>query len=194
MKVKEICTRTVRTCTPETKLSEAGWSMWEGDCGILPVVDEDGKIVGVITDRDICMSASTKYRPAAEIAVRDAFSGKVLTCGGNDDVRDALKTMRQAGIRRIPVVDAQGKLEGILSLNDVALASQDERAAKPTDATYEDLALAMKAICGRRLAAKAREALAAQAAAGGGTPVHRLTYSPSMSSETLQDVMRVDRP
>ena len=180
MKVKEICTRTVRTCTPDTRLSEAGWSMWESDCGILPVVDEAGKVVGVITDRDICMSTSTKYLPAAEIAVREAFSGKVLTCGSNDDVRDALKTMRQAGIRRIPVVDAQEKLEGILSLNDVALASQSDRPANLADLTYEDVALAMKAICGRRAAAKAKAATPVEAGTVAGAQVPLLSYHPQV--------------
>ena len=171
MKVKEICTRKVRTCTPETRLSEAGWSMWEGDCGILPVLDEAGKVLGVLTDRDICMSVSTKYRPAAEIAVREAFSGNVLTCGPQDELRDALRIMRQAGIRRLPVVNRQGALEGVLSLNDVALASQSDRQAKPTDVTYEDLALAMKSICARRSAAKApADPSGLGAAAGTPTP------------------------
>jgi len=173
MKVKEICTRAVKTCTRDTRLSDAGWAMWEGDCGILPVVDEAGKVVGIITDRDICMSTSTKYRPAAEIAVGEAFSDKVLTCRGHDDVRDALKIMRQAGIRRIPVVDAQGKLEGILSLNDVALASQPDQPPQLTDVTYEDVALALKAICGRHGGARAKEA----GIAAGATI--RLTYNPS---------------
>jgi len=154
VKVNEICTRNVRTCTPETRLSEAGWSMWEGDCGILPVVDEAGKVLGVLTDRDICMSVSTKYRPAVEIAVREAFSGNVVTCGPQDEVRDALTIMRQAGIRRLPVVNRQGTLEGILSLNDVALASRSDRQAQPTDVAYEDLVLALKSIGARRSAAK----------------------------------------
>jgi CBS domain-containing protein len=177
MKVKEICTQAVKTCTPDTRLSDAGWAMWEGDCGILPVVDDTGKVVGVITDRDICMSASTKYRPAAEIAVREAFSGNLLTCSANDDVRTALKIMRQAGIRRIPVVDAKGKLEGILSLNDIALASQSDRSAQLADVTYEDVALAMKAICGRHGGAKAKDAGIA-----GGAAILRLTYTPSIVS------------
>jgi len=154
VKVNEVCTRNVRTCTPETRLSEAGWSMWEGDCGILPVLDGAGKLLGVLTDRDLCLSVSTKSRPAAEIAVREAFSGNVLTCGTQDEVRDALRIMRQAGVRRLPVVDRQGTLEGILSLDDVALASQADRQAKPTDVTFEDLALAMKSMCARRSAAK----------------------------------------
>jgi len=53
MKVKDICTRTVTSCTPETTLADAGWAMWEADCGVLPILDETGKVAGVLTDRDI---------------------------------------------------------------------------------------------------------------------------------------------
>lgn len=155
MKVKDICTRAVRSCTLDTKLAEAGWSMWEGDCGILPVVDDAGKVVGVISDRDICMAVVTRYRPAAEIKVREVGPWAVKTCRLDDDVRRALKTIRQSRVRRLPVVDAKGRLQGILSLNDVALATKSDLSADPEDVTYEDLALALKAVCSRRTAAPA---------------------------------------
>lgn len=149
MKVKQVCSRTVRCCTPDTKLSDAGWAMWEGDCGFLPVVDEVGKVAGVITDRDICMSTSTKYRPAAEITVREAMATNVLTCRLDDEIGTALKTIRRSKVRRLPVLDAKGKVQGILSLNDIALAAKSEPSAGLSDVTYEDLALAMKAVCWR---------------------------------------------
>lgn len=166
MKVKEICTRAVRSCTRETTLAEAGWMMWEGDCGVLPVVDETGKVVGVVTDRDVCMSVATKHRPANQIAVREVIGTEIHSCRLNDEVRDALTTMRTAKVRRLPVFDSQGALQGLLSLNDVALAAKPDRTAKPTDVTYEDLALAMKAICGRRLPAEGRPAVRAPSGVG----------------------------
>jgi CBS domain-containing protein len=150
MKVKDICTRTARSCTPETALADAGWAMWEADCGALPILDETGKVVGVITDRDISIAAATKFRPAAQIAVREVISTKVHTCRLGDDVREAMKTMRQEKVRRLPVVDQEGKLQGILSLNDIALAAVPERSAKPGDVTTEDLSLVMKALCAHR--------------------------------------------
>lgn len=154
MRVKEICTRDVRSCAPDTNLADVAWAMWEGDCGVLPILDASGKVTGVITDRDISMAVATKYRPAREIAAHEVTTGKVFSCTLNDDVRDALKIMRSEKVRRLPVVDAQGKLQGILSLNDIALAAKPDRAAKPTDITFEDLALAQKAICERRMPAK----------------------------------------
>lgn len=156
MKVNEICTRVVKSCTRDTCLAEAGLLMWDGDCGVLPVLDETGKVVAVVTDRDICMSVATKHRPANQIAVREVIGAEVHSCKLHDEVRDALKTMRTAKVRRLPVLDAQGALQGMLSLNDVALAAKPDRIAKPTDVTYEDLAIAMKAICGRLLPAETR--------------------------------------
>lgn len=154
MRVREICTRVAKSCGPDTNLADAGWTMWDGDCGVLPVVDETGKVVGVITDRDICMGVATKHRPAREIAVREVINSKVHSCQLNDDVRDALKTMRSAKVRRLPVMDAEGKLQAVLSLNDVALAARPDKTAKPTDITYEDLALTLKSICEHRAPAK----------------------------------------
>jgi CBS domain-containing protein len=154
MKVKDICTRTVRSCTPETTLADAAWAMWEADCGVLPILDETGKVVGVVTDRDISIGTATKYRPAAQIAVREVISTKVHSCKLGDDVRDAMKTMRQECVRRLPVVDQEGKLQGILSVNDVALAAVPEKSAKPGDVTSEDLHQVMKAVCAHREAPK----------------------------------------
>jgi CBS domain-containing protein len=154
MKVKDICTRTVRSCTPETTLADAAWAMWEADCGALPILDETGKVVGVITDRDISIGAATKYRPAAQIAVREVISTKIHSCKLGDDVREALKTMRQDQVRRLPVVDQEGKLQGILSLNDIALAAVPDKSAKPGDVTSEDLHQVMKAVCTHREAPK----------------------------------------
>ncbi len=150
MKVKDICTRTVKTCAPGSTLADAGWAMWEGDCGILPILDETGKVVGVITDRDIAIATATKFRPAAQIAVREAATLKAHTCKPGDEVRDALRTMRQERVRRLPVVDVEGSLRGLLSLNDIALAVVPEKSAKSGDVSYEDLALAMKAVCAHR--------------------------------------------
>ena len=150
MKVEEICTRVVRTCTKETRLSEAGNLMWDGDCGILPVVDEAGRVVGVVTDRDLCMALSLTGQPATEVPVRLLLRTALHTCRLGDSLRDALRTMRSQRVRRLPVVDGAGVLQGILSLSDLALAAKPERLAEPSDVTDEDLALAFKTICGRR--------------------------------------------
>ena len=101
MKVRDLCTRSVRTCGPGSSLADAGWAMWEGDCGILPIVDGENKVLGVVTDRDICMAVVTKARPAAQIAAHEMTGGSIHTCGLEDDVKRALETMRVQGVRRL---------------------------------------------------------------------------------------------
>jgi CBS domain-containing protein len=119
MKIREIMTSDVKTCRPETNLAEAVNIMWERDCGVLPVVKSDGKVSGMITDRDICIAIATRGQTADRITVRDVTAGKAYTCAPEDDASVALQTMKSQRVRRLAVVDAQGRLKGILSLNDV---------------------------------------------------------------------------
>jgi CBS domain-containing protein len=119
MKVREIMTSDVKTCRAETNLAEAVKSMWERDCGVLPVVKADGRVSMMITDRDICVALATRGQTADRIAVRDVATGKLCTCAEDDDAIVALQTMKSQRVRRLPVVDAEGRLKGILSLNDV---------------------------------------------------------------------------
>ena len=75
MKVREMMTSDVKTCRPETNLAEAVKDMWEGDCGALPVVSDEGRVIGMITDRDICIALATRGRSADRIAVREVAQG-----------------------------------------------------------------------------------------------------------------------
>ena len=111
MKVQELMTADVKSCSPDTSLAAAAGRMWEGDCGALPVIDGAGKFIGMITDRDICMAVATKHRLAAEILVSEVSSGAVYVCQSNDEVQFALKTMRKEQVRRLPVVNAEGILD-----------------------------------------------------------------------------------
>jgi CBS domain-containing protein len=155
MKVEEICTRAVKSCTRETSLAEAADLMWETDCGILPVIDEAGKVIGVATDRDICMALALTGQPAADVPVRVLLRPVLHTCRPADEARDALRTMRTQKVRRLPVVDGAGVLLGMLSFSDVALAAKPDRLAGPSDVSDEDLVLALKAISDRKPAAVA---------------------------------------
>lgn len=116
--------REVITCAPDTELARVGWLMWEGDCGSLPVLRE-GKIVGIITDRDLCMAAAMKPRPSTEIRVAEAMSsGDVAVVQEDGSLEDALALMADRRVRRLPVVNAAGNLVGILSLNDAVRAAE----------------------------------------------------------------------
>jgi CBS domain-containing protein len=130
MNVRDLMTSDVKTCRPETNLAEAVRDMFEGDCGVLPVVGDDGRVAGIITDRDICIAVATRGRPADRIAVREVARDHVYTCLPDDDASTALQMMKLHKIRRLPVVDADGHVRGMLSLNDIVTHAG---AASPAD-------------------------------------------------------------
>ena len=151
MKVKEIMTANPKACTLTDNLADAARLMWDADCGIVPVVAESGRVVGLITDRDICMSAMTKGRNESNIAVEDAISGKVFACKPEDDIHSALNTMRENKVRRLPVVAADGKLQGMLSMNDVVLKVAEAGDKRAPELSYGDVVNTYKSICQHRL-------------------------------------------
>jgi CBS domain-containing protein len=125
-RVREIMTSDVRTCRADRSLICAGTAMHRGDCRFLPVVDDAGKPVGVITDGDICEIGTTDHRPLREILVSDAMNSQVFTCHPEDGIRHALETMKQHRIRHLPVVDHEGRLVGVVSLTDVILHVEED--------------------------------------------------------------------
>jgi CBS domain-containing protein len=153
MKVQDVMTRTVQFCLPNTDLALAARLLWEHDCGVLPVVDNNLKVIGVITDRDICVAAGTRPQAMANLKVGEVLSGKLYTCRPDDDIKGVLEIMKKAQVRRLPVTEGDGLLHGILSISDVALC-----ASKPTNAvqpviTYEDIVETYNAICEPRAVA-----------------------------------------
>jgi CBS domain-containing protein len=145
MKVREIMTVAPRTCTPDTTLAEAANVMWESDCGALPVVD-DGELVGIVTDRDMFIALGTRNTRAALLRVGAVATTKVVTCGPDDEVEAALSTMKEACVRRLPVVDLNRRLIGILSLNDIVVAAGDNKPVRDRDVME-----ALQRICAHRV-------------------------------------------
>jgi CBS-domain-containing membrane protein len=141
-------TQEVKFCGPDTNLAAATEILWQNNCGSLPVVDSDGKLLGVITDRDMCIALGTRDCRASELAVRDAATRPAFTCGANDDIHTALKTLRQHQIRRMPVIGPNGKLVGILCLDEIVLHVQ--KTEGKTGISYEDVVNTLKAICEHR--------------------------------------------
>jgi CBS domain-containing protein len=150
MKVEEIFTREVKSVSPETSAADAADLMWEADCGALPVVDEGGRVVGIVTDRDLCMALALTGRPAPDLPIRSVVHPTLYTCRPSDEVRDALRQMRLHRIRRLPVVDGAGVLQGMLSFADLARAARPDALAGPADIADEDLLLALKTISARK--------------------------------------------
>ena len=146
MKVREAMTASVTTCGLESSLAGVASRMWLGACGAVPVVDSEGKVRGIITDRDVCFAATASDRPASEIKAHEVVArARVLyTCGPDDDVRDALRVMRDKRVRRLPVVDTDGRLLGLLSLTDAILKADRSGLL---DLGYDDVMGALQAIC-----------------------------------------------
>ena len=147
MKVRDIMTRTASFCGPESTLEEASFLMRKRNCGFLPVVGEGGNVIGVITDRDMCIALGTRNRNPSDIRVWDAMPHKLFTCMEGDDVHCALKTLRGARIRRLPVIDRDGSLVGVLSIDDIVLKAREQLVRN--DVTYRDVEKTYQAIRGR---------------------------------------------
>ena len=116
--VRSLMTTHVRTCRSDDSLVHAAQLMWETDCGAVPVVTDE-TVVGVITDRDICMASYTQGKRLGDISVESVMSKALFSCGPDESVGAALATMGHRRVRRLPVLDENGKLLGIISTSDV---------------------------------------------------------------------------
>ncbi len=125
MKVKEVMTPNAKAIWLTESLADAARLMWENDCGVLPIIKDGRKVVGLITDRDICMAASVRDRNPSAISVEETMTGQVFAVQPEDDIDEALQVMRQHRIRRLPVINQEGELEGILSMNDIVLQANE---------------------------------------------------------------------
>lgn len=131
-------TTAVKSCGPYDTLNRAAQIMWENDCGAVPVVDHDTRVVGMITDRDLCMAAYTQGVLLNHSQVNGAMSKDIIVCGPAQDIATAEKLMREHQVRRLPVVDDKERLVGILSLNDIARYADRERASKARKRQIKD--------------------------------------------------------
>ena len=155
MNVQDIMTSPVQFCSPEDTLATVAKQMWDGDCGILPVVDDQGKVIGLITDRDMCMSLATKNKLASEVSVWETSSGNVFSCHPDDDIVAALTTMEQKQVRRLPVLDDEGLLVGIVSMNDIVVHAEEVKTMRMPSYSYGDIVKTMEGICAHRSAVAA---------------------------------------
>ena len=120
MKVGDVMTPGVETISPDASIQEAATLMAEHDVGALPVMAE--RLEGILTDRDIILRVVVDGRDPTQVRVRDVMSSMLFTCGPDDTVEAALRTMREHQIRRLPVLDANGRVIGIVALSDLARA------------------------------------------------------------------------
>ncbi|MBV8773361.1 MAG: CBS domain-containing protein [Deltaproteobacteria bacterium] len=138
MKVQEIMTTAVECCTPSDTAHKAADFMREADAGVIPVIagEDDPTVIGIVTDRDLCMDVVAAGRHPDEVRVQECMTGSVVTCGPDDEVERAAGLMAEKQIRRIPVVNDKKAILGIVSLADVARSS---RSSSDVGETVQDV-------------------------------------------------------
>lgn len=147
MKVSDLMTREVKSCLADEDLNRASQIMWEEDCGVVPVVDSENRVVGVVTDRDACMAAYTRGLPLGSIRAGEAMAKEVFSCSSQDDIEKALSVMEKSQVRRLPVVDEAMKLVGLLSLNDLAREAERPGTSGGRRLTAAQVARTLAAVC-----------------------------------------------
>ncbi len=146
VKVEELMVRSPRVCSPDDTLEHAARIFWEQDCGSIPVVDSEGTLVGVVTDRDACLCAYFRGLPLCALRVRDAMAKRVTSCWPDDSVDAALQIMSEHRLRRLPVVDARCRLLGFLSFSDLARAAANEARSSTREHRFARIGATLAAI------------------------------------------------
>jgi CBS domain-containing protein len=146
MKVQELMTKKVAACRADDACNAAVKLMWDCDCGAVPVVGNDEKLAGMITDRDVCIAAWAQDRSPSAIPVSSVMSRDLCVCSPSDSVESAERLMRSRKVRRVPVIDAERRLVGILSLADVVRAADNGRGGRKAVAP-DEVAATLADIC-----------------------------------------------
>ncbi len=157
MRVEDVMTKEVSFCNPGTNAAAAAEIMWTRNCGVLPVLEDSGQVVGIVTDRDLFIALGTQNRPASELPVGEIMHREPSVCAPDDDIRNAMTVMAQQRVHRLLVVDESGALRGILSIDDVVLQAGPET----TSAFFKDHVIrTLKSICERQQPAQSKQAVA----------------------------------
>lgn len=127
--VADVMTPAPRTCRRNDSLVAAAKILWEQDCGAVPVVDDGGRVVGMITDRDCLMAAFTRGRKLEDLSVQSAMAHMVFSVRTTDSVDAALRRMTEHAVRRLPAVDEHARIAGIVSFADLCQAKSGVAAA-----------------------------------------------------------------
>ncbi len=151
MKVKELMTTDIKCCPDYCTLNTAAQIMWDHDIGCVPVVDHTGRVIGMLTDRDVCMGAFLQGTPLTGATVTSAMSKRVFSCSGDDDIGAAERLMKEKQVHRLPVIDSDGRPVGLISLNDIAREGAREAAARSARQVSDaDIVQTLATVCAPR--------------------------------------------
>jgi len=132
LEVGDLMTRNVAAVRASEPLSAAAQLLWDRDCGSIPVLEDQGeRVVAMVTDRDICMATWSRNAAPSALLVAEAMSPGLVSCGPMDSIDAAERAMRANQVRRLPVLDSERRLVGILSLTDIARVARGRSATRP---------------------------------------------------------------
>ena len=136
MRIRHVMTKDPSCCVPSDSAVRAAKIMRDERAGIVPIIENEQsqRIIGVVTDRDLCMNVVAEGRDPATVTVQECMTTKVVTCSPDDSIEKVTELMRENQIRRVPVVNDGGELQGIVALADVV-----ERGNVKTTQTHETL-------------------------------------------------------
>jgi CBS domain-containing protein len=157
MKVGDWMSRRVVTCRAQDDANHAARLLWDEDLGCLPVVDGAGRMVGIVTDRDLFMGAYLRGRGLRELDVGACMGTHVQTCRPEDALEKAVQLMAEHQLRRLPVIDAGGALIGTFTLSDAARAAASAREARTQRILADAVCAALASVSAPRRAPRANE-------------------------------------
>jgi predicted transcriptional regulator len=160
MKVKEVMMGTPYFCQYDSNLGIATELMWKANCGFLPVKGREGRICGVLTDRDVCIALGTRNKVAGEVTAEEVMNGKLYSCMADDDIHVALQAMKEGKVRRLAVIAKDGSLEGVISMDDILLRAEPSSLGREPELSSEEVVRTYRAINERPVPQIARRAAA----------------------------------
>jgi len=149
MKVRDVMTPSAVCSKPETNVGAAVELLWSHNCGVLPVVGRDNRLIGVVTDRDICIALGTRNRLPSDLTVGEIAINPVCTCKPDDEIHEALGTMAEKQVRRLPVVNDEGVPQGILSMDDIITHGDLNRWEGCCELSSEEIIRSLKRLYGK---------------------------------------------
>lgn len=181
MKIEDVMTRRVVAARADTELAHIARLMWDNDCGAVPVVDAEDKVVGMVTDRDVCMGAHFSGKALREQRASGCMAGEVLTCRPGDDVVAVMGAMAKRKVRRVPVADETGRLVGLVSVGDL-FAAHGRAKAREKKAVAEALFALMASVTARPRADEVVPAAPAKKAAKAAAAPRKADTKPTKSA------------
>jgi len=148
MKIEDVMTRRVVAARADTDLAHVARLMWDNDCGAVPVVDAEDKVVGILTDRDVCMGAHFGGKALRELRAAGCMAGEIATCRASESATAVAKRMGEKKVRRVPVTDEAGHLVGLVSVGDLLNAAARASTKERKD-IHGALVAALSVICAR---------------------------------------------